>query len=216
MGCPPPGDKCALLDLAVEVIGEPLAAARPLWSMTLVTGIDGHRIGLIACLHHVLADGIGGLAVLAGLVDGLLLEPSLQPFPRPAPSRRRIAAQAWAGRLRVLAQRLERTAEITRGRKSQAPGAPAELLAGANRLLATLSTSGTGAIAVPHAMACRWTACVTTNGSRRSAASPKANSSASSGVAGLKPSTTGPGSAGTGIGPAPRTMMTGACAWAAT
>jgi hypothetical protein len=37
-----------------------------------------------------------------------------------------------------LAQRLERTAEITRGRKSQAPGASAELLAGANRLLATL------------------------------------------------------------------------------
>ena len=37
---------------------------------TLVTDMADGRAALIVMLHHVLADGIGGLAVLARLVDG--------------------------------------------------------------------------------------------------------------------------------------------------
>jgi diacylglycerol O-acyltransferase / wax synthase len=79
--CPGDGDERALLDLAVEVIGTPLPQDRPLWSMTLVTGLRDDGVGLIVCFHHVLSDGIGGLAVLAGLVDGA-------PPPPPAVARR--------------------------------------------------------------------------------------------------------------------------------
>ena len=57
-------------------------------------------------MNHVLADGIGGLAVLAKLVDEM---PGLPPgapgrarFPVPAPGARALAADAWAGRARGL------------------------------------------------------------------------------------------------------------------
>ena len=43
---------------------------RPLWSATFVSGLTGDQTALVLVVHHVLADGIGGLAVLASLVDG--------------------------------------------------------------------------------------------------------------------------------------------------
>ena len=57
-------------------------------------------------MNHVLADGIGGLAVLARLVDEIAGLPPGDPerarFPVPAPRARALAADAWAGRARSL------------------------------------------------------------------------------------------------------------------
>ena len=104
--CPPPGDERALLDLAAAVIREPLPRSRPLWSITFVTGLADCGTGLVMVMNHVLADGIGGLAILASLVDG---SPGPAPggpraagFPAPAPRARTLAADAWAGRARRL------------------------------------------------------------------------------------------------------------------
>ena len=63
--CPPPGDQRALLAVAAAVTGEPLPRSRPLWSATFVTGLADGSTGLVIIMNHVLADGIGGLAVLA-------------------------------------------------------------------------------------------------------------------------------------------------------
>ncbi|SFO87819.1 acyltransferase, WS/DGAT/MGAT [Amycolatopsis arida] len=101
--CPAPGDEEALLDLAARITGEPLPADRPLWSATWVTGLAGDRAALIVTYHHVLADGIGGLAVLANLVDGVRAEPPAD-FPRPRPTSVALAADALRGRLRALAR----------------------------------------------------------------------------------------------------------------
>ena len=49
--------------------GAPLPRSRPLWSATFVTGLADGGTGLVIVMNHVLADGIGGLAVLARLVD---------------------------------------------------------------------------------------------------------------------------------------------------
>jgi diacylglycerol O-acyltransferase / wax synthase len=53
-------------------------------------------------MNHVLADGIGGLAVLASLVDDITGLPSAGaaavPFPAPAPGTGTLAAEAWAAR----------------------------------------------------------------------------------------------------------------------
>ncbi len=105
--CPPPGDERALLDLVTDVVTKPLPMSRPLWAAVLVTGVTGHTAAIIVALHHVLADGIGGLAVLASLADGGPGGPSSSAiradgFPAPPPSPRLLAADAWAGRLRGL------------------------------------------------------------------------------------------------------------------
>lgn len=99
---PPAGDEEALLGVAAEAVTHPLPSDQPLWSATLVTGLAGDACALIVVFHHVLADGMGGLAVLAGLVDGVA-SPAPRDFPRPKPSWRRLAVDAAAGRLRGLA-----------------------------------------------------------------------------------------------------------------
>jgi len=118
--CPAPGGERALLDVAAALFRVPLPRSRPLWSATFVTGLEDGGTGLVVVMHHVLADGIGGLAVLAGLVDQ---PPGLPPapppagfpvpapagprparFPVPAPGLRTLAADAWAARLHGLAQ----------------------------------------------------------------------------------------------------------------
>ncbi len=104
--CPPPGDQRALLAVAAAVTIAPLPRARPLWSATFVTGLADSGTGLVIVTNHVLADGIGGLAVLASLVDENPGPPPGHPerarFPVPAPGARTLAADAWAGRARRL------------------------------------------------------------------------------------------------------------------
>jgi WS/DGAT/MGAT family acyltransferase len=67
--CPAPGDQRALLDLAAAKVVTPLPGDRPLWSVTLVTGMADQGTGLIVVMDHVFADGTAGLALLAGLSD---------------------------------------------------------------------------------------------------------------------------------------------------
>jgi len=99
--CPPPADEAALLETAAAIITQPLPLSRPPWSATFVSGLTGSRAAVVLVFHHVLADGIGGLAVLANLVDGAPSHESA-PFPRPVPSRTQLAVDAlsaWRGAL---------------------------------------------------------------------------------------------------------------------
>lgn len=100
VACPPPGDEPALLNLAARLLAQPLAPDRPLWSATFVTGLAEGRSALVVAFHHVLADGIGGLAVLAALVDGHPPAPASVPSPPPRPLQ--LAADATRSRLRAL------------------------------------------------------------------------------------------------------------------
>ena len=102
VACSPPGDEDALLRAAAGVVTVPLPPGQPLWSATIVTGLAGDACAVIVVFHHVLADGMGGLAVLAGLVDGAVHAPR-QNFPRAKPSTRRLAVDAAVSRVRVLA-----------------------------------------------------------------------------------------------------------------
>jgi diacylglycerol O-acyltransferase / wax synthase len=120
--CPPPGDEEALLRVAAEVVTHPLASDRPLWSATLVTGLAGDACALIVVFHHVMADGMGGLAVLAGLVDGVVSPPPSD-FPRPKPSWRRLTRDAAAGRLNALAHLASVPARLRDAMAELRPGA---------------------------------------------------------------------------------------------
>jgi diacylglycerol O-acyltransferase / wax synthase len=104
--------------------------ARPLWSATFITGLADRGTGLVIVMNHVLADGIGGLAVLARLVDEIAGLPPGNPerarFPVPAPRARALAADA----------RVTQIAAMTRERKTAARGTSAAVLGPPFRLLA--------------------------------------------------------------------------------
>lgn len=100
--CPTPGDERALLDLVATIVTTPLPLSRPLWSATLVTGLAQGRTALVVVYHHVLADGIGGLSVLAHLVDGAFIAPV--PHSPTRPLVHELFVDALGGRLRALAQ----------------------------------------------------------------------------------------------------------------
>ena len=106
VACPSPGNDRALLDMAGTLLGEDLPRSRPLWSATFITGLADRSTCLVIVMNHVLADGIGGLAVLAELVDrppGIQADSaSSASFPAPPPRNRALAADAWKGRARRL------------------------------------------------------------------------------------------------------------------
>jgi WS/DGAT/MGAT family acyltransferase len=89
--------------LAAELIGHSLPREHPLWTATLVTEIAPGEAALILVFHHVVADGIGGLAVLASLVDGAPLDGDAE-FPQPRPSNMQLAVDAARERIRSLRQ----------------------------------------------------------------------------------------------------------------
>lgn len=133
--CPDPGDLHALLDLATAVVTRPFDRQGPLWRAALVTGTSDQGLAVVLALHHVLADGLGGLAVLAGLADRPSADSdtdaetsSAAPRPRPAPSAAQLRRDAWAARRdavlrapRALPGILPAVAEVARSRPGRAP-----------------------------------------------------------------------------------------------
>lgn len=96
---PWPGGEPELLVVALERTAIALPPDRPLWAATYVTGLEAGRAAVVLVMHHVLADGMSGLAVLSALVDGPS-DPALRPaVAGPAePTRRQLAADAWRSR----------------------------------------------------------------------------------------------------------------------
>ncbi len=51
------------------IVTTPLPRDRPLWRTVVVTGAPDGGVGVVVVMHHVIADGIGGLALLAEIAD---------------------------------------------------------------------------------------------------------------------------------------------------
>ncbi|UOX93334.1 wax ester/triacylglycerol synthase family O-acyltransferase [Amycolatopsis sp. FBCC-B4732] len=66
-------DPDPLAAFASRWIAEPLDTTRPLWDLTVVTGLPDGKFALLLKLHHALTDGAGAYAVAAGLLDGVEL-----------------------------------------------------------------------------------------------------------------------------------------------
>jgi diacylglycerol O-acyltransferase len=66
---PAPGSESELADLVARVAETPLHRDRPLWEMYVVEGLQHKRFALVAKIHHAATDGIGGAALLCGLLD---------------------------------------------------------------------------------------------------------------------------------------------------
>jgi WS/DGAT/MGAT family acyltransferase len=77
-----PGDEPELLRAVERLRRRRLDKSRPFWEMWFLTGLPDQRIGLFIRLHHVVADGIAGVAELGVLLDA-------------APSSATTVAQPW-------------------------------------------------------------------------------------------------------------------------
>jgi diacylglycerol O-acyltransferase / wax synthase len=94
-------DDAGLLDIAADLVTKPLPEDRPLWAAVLVPALTGGRAAVVLLMHHVVGDGLAGLAVLGGLLDGAPTPPRAAD-PRPRPSRAALAKDAWRDRIRSL------------------------------------------------------------------------------------------------------------------
>ena len=106
---PPPAGEAQLL-LAVERLrARRLDRSRPLWEMWFLPGLPQHRVGFFIRMHHTVADGMAGVALLGTLLDqqanplpnrcrrGPQHLPSTRELlqdavPKPAPHRRAVAS----------------------------------------------------------------------------------------------------------------------------
>ncbi len=81
----PPGGEAELEALAGRILGQVMDRSKPLWDIHLVEGLNDGRGALIARVHHALADGISGAALLKVMLDP---SPEGSPAPRIPPVRR--------------------------------------------------------------------------------------------------------------------------------
>ena len=63
------GTETELKTLAGKILSQVMDRQHPLWDLTLVRGLKGNRTGLIARLHHCLADGIAAVGIMNVLLD---------------------------------------------------------------------------------------------------------------------------------------------------
>ena len=66
---PAPGDDAELAELVGRTMAERMDRDHPLWDITLCEGVAGGRWGLICRVHHALADGVSGTALLGVVYD---------------------------------------------------------------------------------------------------------------------------------------------------
>ncbi|MFZ3262685.1 MAG: wax ester/triacylglycerol synthase family O-acyltransferase [Terriglobales bacterium] len=71
------GSDADLKALAGKIFGKVMDRQHPLWDLTLVRGLKGNRTGIIARMHHCLADGIAGVGVMSALMDASPAVPRL-------------------------------------------------------------------------------------------------------------------------------------------
>ncbi len=88
---PPPGDGASLRRLVMRILARPLDMRRPLWEMTVVTGLRGGRVVLVNRAHHAMVDGVSSVDILSLLLDpepdGYRPEPLANGWrPRPEPT----------------------------------------------------------------------------------------------------------------------------------
>lgn len=136
---PHPGNERQLKDLCGQLLSQKLDRGRPLWEVVVVEGVQGGRFALVAKTHHCLTDGIGGVNLLAALLDAsaLCTREAVDPWsPQPPPTARDI--------LRLEAtRRLERSLDLGTQLRTwaQAPGASvnrlAEQVAGISQFIGT-------------------------------------------------------------------------------
>lgn len=102
---PPSAGEVQLLLACEELRRRRLDRSRPLWQMWFLPGLPDGRVGLFMKLHHAVADGVAGVAVLGAFLDFVpdAPSPTAQPWaPAPIPSERDLFDDNLRRRIRGL------------------------------------------------------------------------------------------------------------------
>lgn len=157
---PAPGTQTQMDDAVARIASEPLRRDRPLWTLTVLEGMEGGRVAAVAKMHHAVADGVASAALLANVATTTPDE--IDPPPAPAWHPDRIptkielvtgAIRDWfrdlAGLPGLLGDTVKRGVALGRKRKSgdidaarpiiDAPRAPFSGAPDARRVFATAS-----------------------------------------------------------------------------
>ncbi|MGI8535544.1 MAG: WS/DGAT/MGAT family O-acyltransferase [Mycobacteriales bacterium] len=102
---PTPGNSGQLLTLVSRSFSQRLDRMKPLWELWLVEGLADDRFAIIAKTHHAMIDGVGGMDLLAAVLD---LEPDAAPVqiapwrPQPTPGTVGLLTHGASGAVRNL------------------------------------------------------------------------------------------------------------------
>lgn len=99
---PAPGGQREVEQIIGEIAGTPLNRSRPLWEISVLEGLADGTIGVVAKMHHAVADGVAASALLANVMDTdrpLDLPPWV---PETPPTSRVLVFDALLGQLRQL------------------------------------------------------------------------------------------------------------------
>jgi diacylglycerol O-acyltransferase / wax synthase len=146
-----------LLQACAQLRRYPLDRSRPLWRLWLMPGLSDGRVGLLLRLHHVLADGVAGAALIGALLDLGPQPAAVEPVPwnpAPVPSAADLLVDNLHGHASALAAAGTRLAHPGRTARTILTGWPAmrEVLAGKRAPRTSLNRPyhGERVIAVVH------------------------------------------------------------------
>lgn len=108
IGCPSPGGRRELGEMAGQIASTPLDRTRPLWELWVIEGLKQDRIGIVTKVHHAAIDGSSGSELMVHLFD---LQPEMADPPPPEerdpehiPNDLELLGHAAASRARKLVQ----------------------------------------------------------------------------------------------------------------
>ncbi len=82
---PEPGTLRQVIDLAEVSLQSPLDISRPLWTATLVEGLQDERAATLLHMSHAVTDGVGAVEMFAHIYDLERDPPPRKPAPLPIP-----------------------------------------------------------------------------------------------------------------------------------
>lgn len=83
---PEPGTLRQVMDIVEVAAQSPLDISRPLWTATLIEGVQNAQAALMVHLSHAVTDGVGGVEMFANLYDLERDPPAQDTPPLPIPS----------------------------------------------------------------------------------------------------------------------------------
>jgi diacylglycerol O-acyltransferase len=105
IGCPAPGGRRELAEVAAQIASIPLDRTRPLWEAWVIEGLKQDRVGFVVKVHHCAIDGASGAEIMTELYDlspeGRELEP-VDIEPERVPSDQELLTYAALSKLRLV------------------------------------------------------------------------------------------------------------------